>query len=60
MNTKIKSLIYLSCFIFASVVYNLSTEEVTSKKEIATHTAIQEPDVIINPYLEPLEQLKTN
>lgn len=60
MNTKIKSLIYLSCFIFASVVYNLSTEEATPNEQIATHTVIQEPDVIINPYLEPQEQIKTN
>ena len=59
MTNKIKSLIYLSCFIFASVVYNLSTE-VTPNEEIATNTVNQEPDVVINPYLENNEQIKTN
>jgi len=31
MTNKIKSLIYLSCFIFASVVYNTTIEEYTPK-----------------------------
>ncbi len=59
MTNKIKSLIYLSCFIFASVVYNLSTE-VTPNEEIATNTVNEEPDVVINPYLENNEQIETN
>ncbi|MFT6370106.1 MAG: hypothetical protein ACJAWH_001189 [Maribacter sp.] len=29
MTNKIKSLIYLSCFIFATVLYNVTTEEKT-------------------------------
>ncbi|MGB3146098.1 MAG: hypothetical protein WBB24_18515 [Maribacter sp.] len=59
MTNKIKSLIYLSCIILASVVYNLSTE-LTPNQEIATNVVKQEPDVVINPYLENNEQIKTN
>jgi hypothetical protein len=31
MTNKIKSLIYLSCFVFASVLYNTAIEENTPK-----------------------------
>ena len=57
MTNKLKSLIYLACFICASVVYhqNTNTEE---QKEIATNSYEQDADIIINPYknLESINQ----
>ncbi|MDP5061886.1 hypothetical protein CLV90_2735 [Maribacter spongiicola] len=49
MTSKLKSLIYLACFIFASVVYHQSTTE-TNQEEIVTNTYEQEADIVINPY----------
>lgn len=49
MTNKIKSLIYLACFICASVVYYQSNNE-TAQEEIVTNTYEQEADIVINPY----------
>jgi hypothetical protein len=49
MTSKLKSLIYLACFICASVVYHQSTSE-NEQKEIVTNTYDQEADIVINPY----------
>ncbi|WP_405413005.1 hypothetical protein [Maribacter sp. Asnod1-A12] len=49
MTSKLKSLIYLACFICASVVYHQSTSENT-QEEIVINTYEQEADIVINPY----------
>lgn len=49
MPSKLKSLIYLSCFILASVVYHQTTNT-EAKEELAANTFEQEADIIINPY----------
>jgi len=51
MTNKLKSLIYLSCFIFASIIYSITLEEHTSEyfkqieltnSTIAVHTNAEE------------------
>lgn len=59
MNNKIKSLIYLACFICASVVYYQSTNE-TAQEEIVTNTYEQEADIVINPYKTMEGRTQTN
>lgn len=59
MNTKIKSLIYLSCFIFASVVYHQTTNT-EPKEELATNSIQQEADIVINPYIDTEYRIKAN
>lgn len=49
MTNKLKSLIYLACFICASVVYHQNTNTEV-QKEIATNSYEQDADIIINPY----------
>lgn len=49
MTNKVKSLIYLACFICASVVYHQNTND-TVKEDIVTNTYEQEADIVINPY----------
>jgi hypothetical protein len=49
MTSKLKSLIYLACFICASVIYYQDTNE-NDQKEIVTTTYDQEVDIVINPY----------
>lgn len=58
MTSKLKSLIYLSCFILASVVYHQSTNT-EAKEEIAANTIEQEVDIVINPY-EGHDKIQTN
>ncbi len=57
MTNKLKSLIYLACFICASVVYHQNTNTEV-QKEIATNSYEQDADIIINPYknLESINQ----
>lgn len=59
MTNKIKSLLYLSCFIFASVVYHQSMP-LEPTEELATNTIEQEADIVINPYGENKQQIETN
>ncbi len=59
MTNKIKSLLYLSCFILASVVYHQSMP-LELKEELATNTLEQEADIVINPYNELNQQIATN
>ncbi|WP_419212543.1 hypothetical protein ACNR9Q_00090 [Maribacter sp. X9] len=59
MTNKIKSLIYLSCFIVASVVYHEAMNS-EPKEELATNTIEQEADIIINPYKEYAHRIETN
>ncbi|MBQ4915801.1 hypothetical protein J8L85_15200 [Maribacter sp. MMG018] len=53
MNNKIKSLIYLGCFMLAAVTYHLETgasnnEEPKKNKEVA------QADIVIQPFTEHL------
>lgn len=53
MSNKIKSLIYLSCFILASIAYTV-TEEKVEKYSFTEELA--EADVVIQPFNENLDQ----
>ncbi len=59
MTNKLKSLIYLSCFIFASVLYN-QTMNTDPKEEIVSNTLEQEADIVINPYSDNEDRIETN
>jgi len=59
MTNKLKSLIYLACFICASVVYHLSTNSEV-QKEIATTSYEQDVDIVINPYNNLDNRTQTN
>lgn len=59
MTNKVKSLLYLSCFILASVVYHQSMPSEPTE-ELATNTIEQAADIVINPYGENKQQTKTN
>lgn len=59
MTNKIKSLIYLSCFILASVFYHFSMETETAK-EMVNNDVQQEADVVINTYSDQHEIIQTN
>ncbi|MDF4220943.1 MULTISPECIES: hypothetical protein [Maribacter] len=58
MTNKLKSLIYLACFICASVVYHQNINDNT-QEEIVTNTYDQEADIVINPY-KTMEGRTTN
>ena len=59
MTTKLKSLIYLICFIFASVLYQ-QTANTEPKEEIVSNTLEQEADIVINPYADNNDRIETN
>ena len=59
MTSKLKSLIYLACFICASVMYYQNTNE-ESQKEIVTTVYDQEVDIVINPYKNLEARTQTN
>ena len=59
MTNKLKSLIYLACFICASVVYHQSTNT-DVQKEIVTNTYEQDADIVINPYKNLENRTQTN
>ena len=59
MITKVKSLIYLSCFILASVIYH-QTINSEPAEELATNTIEQEADIIINPFNAHENKIETN
>ncbi|MFS4454974.1 hypothetical protein [Maribacter sp. 2304DJ31-5] len=58
MNNKLKSLLYLSCFLIASVIYHISDYE-DIVKEIPETQEIVNADIIINPYTEAMDNQKT-
>ncbi|HDZ07243.1 hypothetical protein [Maribacter sp.] len=49
MTNKLKSLIYLACFICASVVYHQNTND-NVQENIVNTTYEQDVDIVINPY----------
>jgi len=53
MNNKLKSLLYLSCFMIAAVVYHV---EATNKIETKPIDSVQftKADIVINPFTEDL------
>lgn len=59
MTSKLKSLIYLACFICASVVYHQNTDTEV-QKEIATNSYEQNADIVINPYKNLEDRNQTN
>lgn len=59
MTSKLKSLIYLGCFICASVIYHQSVNT-DVEQELATNTFEQEVDIVINPYKNLEDTNQTN
>lgn len=59
MNNKLKSLIYLSCFLLAAVLYQ-ATENSTIENTIPQEEQIVEADITITPYAAAEEDIKTN
>lgn len=59
MTNKIKSLIYLSCFILASVVYHFSMETETAK-EMVNNDVQQETDMVTNTYSDQNNRIQTH
>ncbi|APQ16697.1 hypothetical protein [Maribacter hydrothermalis] len=59
MTSKLKSLIYLACFICASVMYYQQTNE-NDQKEIVTTSYSQDVDIVINPYKNLEGRTQTN
>ncbi|WP_027066342.1 MULTISPECIES: hypothetical protein [Maribacter] len=49
MTNKLKSLIYLACFICASVIYHQNTND-NVQEDIVNTTYEQDVDIVINPY----------
>ena len=49
MTYKLKSLIYLACFICASVIYHQNTND-NVQEDIVNTTYEQDVDIVINPY----------
>ncbi|WP_156950126.1 hypothetical protein [Maribacter antarcticus] len=58
MNNKIKSLIYLSCFIFASVLYNATNEE--NIPELSDKMELTQTNQVANTHSEDLQQHTIN
>jgi len=54
MNPKIKSLIYLSCFIFTAVLYNTTIEENTV--QLSDKMELTETNTIAETHSELLER----
>lgn len=50
MNNKIKSLLYLSCFVFASIVYNATIEE--NMPELSKKMELTEPNTLADSHSE--------
>jgi len=58
MTNKIKSLIYLSCFIFASILYNTTIEENTPK--LSDKMELNETNQIADTHAEDLQHTVIN
>lgn len=52
MNKKLKSLIYLSCFMIAAVVYHFQINEVENEKVILQSEEMAEADIVVEPFSE--------
>lgn len=58
MSNKLKSLIYLSCFVLAAIVYNGTiTEE--NGDEFANNQEFVDADIVIEPFTENTDQTQT-
>ncbi|WP_047247518.1 hypothetical protein [Maribacter thermophilus] len=53
MNNKIKSLIYLGCFMIAAVTYHLETDS-SKKEEPQKSKEVAQADIVIQPFTENL------
>lgn len=54
MSNKLKSLIYLSCFMIAAVFYHVNGTTNTEEKETVTTAKGSEADITINPFMEDI------
>lgn len=59
MSNKIKSLLYLSCFILAAIFYH-QTINTVAKEELVTNTIHQEVDNVIDSYAGNTDNIETN
>lgn len=59
MTNKLKSLIYLSCFIFASIVYH-QTMNPEPREELVTNIIEQKADIVISPYTADEKRIELN
>jgi hypothetical protein len=53
MNNKLKSLVYLSCFMIMAVLYHVDASTEADKKVVDT-TQTTEADITINPFTQDL------
>ncbi len=58
MTNKIKSLIYLSCFVFASVLYNTTVEENT--RELSKKIELTQANQVAETHSEDLQHQTIN
>ncbi|MFT6796287.1 MAG: hypothetical protein ACJART_001426 [Maribacter sp.] len=58
MTNKIKSSIYLCCFIFTSILYNTTIEENTS--ELSNKMELTQTNQVADTHSESLERSATN
>ncbi len=57
MSNKIKSLIYLSCFVLAAIIYNGTITEET--EQFADNQEFVDADIVIEPFSENTDQTQT-
>lgn len=58
MSNKLKSLIYLSCFVLAAIVYNMAATE-NSIITFSDTKELAEADIVIQPFIENFDQTQT-
>ncbi len=56
MSNKLKSLIYLSCFLLASIAYTVTEEKV---EEFSHTEELAEADIVIQPFDENSDRTET-
>jgi hypothetical protein len=56
MSNKLKSLIYLSCFLLASIAYTVTEDKV---EDFSHAEELAEADVIIQPFTENSDKTET-
>jgi len=59
MTNKVKSLIYLSCFILSAVLYQ-TTLTPTTEQQFNNEQQVVEADMTIKPFTESKKQTVTN
>ncbi|MFS4468486.1 hypothetical protein [Maribacter sp. 2210JD10-5] len=59
MNNKIKSLLFLSCFLLVAMAFHLSNPKTIVKEEIPKSNQLADADIVIDPHNNTEDNITT-